>query len=153
MIFEIPFAEKLEINTIVMDFNGTLAVKSIVSDSTKLKLKKLKELGYRLFVFTGNQRGTAEPLIKELGLDCKLTPTSKDKEREFLKLNPKTAAAIGNSRIDIGMFKHAKLSIVTLQGEGIHSDTLKHAEIIVPSIEDALELFIDKDSLISILRA
>ena len=62
-------------------------------------------------------------------------------------------AAIGNARIDIGTFQNAKISIATLQAEGIHSGILSYVDIIVPSIESALQLFIDKKSLEGTLRS
>ena len=56
------------------------------------------------------------------------------------------------ARIDIETFKHAKISILTLQSEGIHVDVIPFADIIVPSVIDALDLFIDKDSLIATMK-
>jgi soluble P-type ATPase len=70
----------------------------------------------------------------------------------MLKLDCKRCAAIGNARIDIGTFKHAKLAIMTLQAEGIHAGAIKYAHIILPSIIDALDLFLNPNSLCATLR-
>lgn len=46
----------------------------------------------------------------------------------------------------------AKLSIVTLQAEGVHTKTLLASDIVVPTITDALDLLIDSKRLIATLR-
>ena len=61
-------------------------------------------------------------------------------------------AAIGNARIDMGTFKQAKVSIATLQAEGIHTEILEHVDIIVPSILDALNFFLDEHTFSSTMR-
>ncbi len=47
MIFNIPEGEPIEINTIVLDLNGTLAVKGIVAEKTKFLIRELKNLDYK----------------------------------------------------------------------------------------------------------
>ncbi|MFA6461929.1 MAG: HAD hydrolase family protein [Candidatus Woesearchaeota archaeon] len=152
MLYNVPHGEEFEIDTIVLDLNGTLSVNGKVPTGVKLRINQLKQQGFKIILFTGDQRGTASKLCKELGIEHRITSTGADKEREMLKLNGKKCAAIGNARIDIGTFKHAKLSILTLQAEGIHVDAIKHAHLIVPSIIDALDLFLNPNSLCATLR-
>ena len=152
MIYKLQHGETLEINTIVLDLNGTLSIDGIIPEGVKERVQKLKELGFKIILFTGNQRGTADKLCGDLGIKFKVTPTGAEKESEMLKLDTSKCVAIGNARIDIGTFKHAKLSILTLQAEGIHVKTLEHIDIIVPSILDALDLFLNKDTLPSTLK-
>lgn len=139
--------QEYEINTIVLDLNGTLSVHGKIPAGIEERLLKLKELGIKVILFTGDQRGTAEELCSKLNIEFKKAKGSVEKEKFFLELDIETTAAIGNARIDIGKFKHAKLSIATLQSEGIHADILRHVDIIVPSINDALDLFIDPNNL------
>jgi len=75
-----------------------------------------------------------------------------EKEEAMKNLNSQTTAAIGNARIDIGTFKHAKLSIATLQSEGIHAEILKYVDVVVSSINDALDFFIDKNTFSATMR-
>ncbi len=152
MIFDIPNRKKIEIKTIILDLNGTLAIKGkLVSGSAK-KIRKLKKLGYKVVLFTGDQRGNANKLCKSLGIKYIKASKTGDKEKAILELDPETCATIGNGRIDIETFKHAKISILTLQNEGIHVDIIPFADLIVPSVVDALDLFIDKDSLIATMK-
>jgi len=152
MIYKVPHGETLEINTIVLDLNGTLSINGIIPPGVKERIQRLRDDGFKIILFTGNQRENADKLCGSLDIEYKVTPTGTEKESEMLKLDTTKCAAIGNARIDIGTFKHAKLSILTLQAEGIHTKTLDYVDIIVPSIIDALDLFLNKDSLCSTLK-
>jgi len=152
MEYKVPHGETFVIDTIVLDLNGTLSVNGKIPEGVKERIDKLTELNFKIILFTGNQRGTADNLCNRLGIEYKVTHTGKEKETEMLKLDTKKCAAIGNARIDIGTFKHAKLSILTLQSEGIHAKSIPYVDIIAPSILDALDLLINKDSLCATLR-
>ncbi len=152
MRYNVPQGEEFEINTIILDLNGTLSVNGKIPAGAKERIRKLQRLGFRVILFSGDQRGTAGKICSNLGIELRLTPTGREKEREMLKLDFKKCASIGNARIDLGTFKHAKLSIITLQAEGIHARAIEHADIIVPSINDALDLFLNPDSLCATLR-
>ena len=152
MLFNIPQGESFEINTIVLDLNGTLTVNGILSEETKQLIIKLKELEYKIVLISGDIRGNAKTIADELEIELLLGKTSAKKALQMKNLSKETTAAIGNARIDIGTFKNAKLSIATLQAEGIHTEILKYIDIIVPNINDALNLFINKKSLEGTLR-
>lgn len=152
MIIEIPRGETIEINTIVLDLNGTLSVNGVVLNETKALIEKLKKLKYRIVLISGDIRGNAKQISEELKIELFLGTTSIDKAKQMKQFNKETTASIGNARIDIGTFENSKLSISTLQSEGIHTGILKYVDIVVPSIEDALKLFINTKSLAGTLR-
>jgi len=153
MIFHIPpHGEILEINTIVLDLNGTLSVRGKIEESTKELIRQLKELNYRLVLISGDIRGSAKQIADELGLELYLGKTSDEKATQMQQFDKTKTAAIGNARIDIGTFENAALSIATIQAEGIHTGVLKYVDILTPSIDDALRLFMDKKSMEGTLR-
>ena len=152
MKIQIPKGKTIEINTIVLDLNGTLAVKGIVSDKTKELILKLKELNYRIVLISGDIRGNAKTISDELELELFLGATSQEKAEQMQQFDKETTASIGNARIDIGTFENSKISIATMQSEGIHTGILNYVDVIVPTIEDALSLFIDIKSLAGTLR-
>ncbi len=152
MVYTIPGVGDMEIRTIVLDLNGTLSVHGNIVEWVPERLKKLRELGFEIVLFTGDQRWNAQELCDELGIGFKKANSLEDKEKYFLEYDPETTVAIGNARIDIGKFRHAKLSIATLQSEWIHTGILEYVDIIVPNICDALDLFLDSDGLIATLR-
>lgn len=145
--------EKLILNKIVIDLNGTLTIKGKIIKGVKEKIRRLKKEGFEIFILTGDARGNSKKIAKELGVNCLIATNSKEKAKIMKTLNPKECVAIGNARIDIGMFKNAKIRILTLQAEGIHTKVIPYVDIIIPSILDALDLFIDKNSFLATMKS
>lgn len=152
MQYDIPGQGQLVIKTIILDLNGTLSVAGVVPEGVKQRLDKLKELGFKILFFTGNTRGDADTLAAQLGIEWKLAKTGEDKRDLAHELDPETCASIGNGLIDLELMKTVKLGIVTLQAEGVHVQTLMNSDIVVPTINDALDLLIDRQRLIATLR-
>jgi soluble P-type ATPase len=152
MQYEIPGQGQHTIKTIILDLNGTLSVGGIVPDGVKPRLDRLKELGFKVLFFTGNTRNDADDLATMLGIEWKLAKNAEDKRSLALELDPETCASVGNGLIDLELMKVVKLSILTLQAEGVHVQTLLSSDVVVPSINDALDLFIDSQRLIATLR-
>lgn len=152
MVYNITNVGLLELKTIILDLNGTLSVAGSVPLGVKDRLEQIKQLGFKIILFTGNTRGDADQLCSELGIEWKLTKTAADKRKLALALDPETCASIGNGLIDLELMKTVKLRIVTLQAEGAHIQTLMNCDIVVPHINDALDLFIDEQRLIATLR-
>lgn len=151
MIYAIPGQDELEIKTIILDLNGTLSVGGVVPDGVKERLLRLKP-HFKIVFFTGNTRNDADELAKNLGIEWRLAKTAGDKRRLALELEPNTCATIGNGLIDLELFAVVRLSIATLQAEGVHVKTLLNADIVIPTINDALDMFIDEQRLIATLR-
>lgn len=151
MIHTIPGHGELEIKTIILDLNGTLSVGGVIPEGVSERLQTLKQ-HYKVVFFTGNTRNDADELAATLGIEWRLAKTADDKRKLALELDPQTCATIGNGLIDLELFKTVRLSIATLQAEGVHVQTLLHADIVIPTINDALDLFIDEQRLIATLR-
>lgn len=152
MTYDIPGQEQLEIKTIILDLNGTLSVAGTVPEGVKERLDQLKDKGFKVLFFTGNTRNDADELAADLGIEWKLAKNAEDKKNLALELEPDTCASIGNGLIDLELMKVVKLRIVTLQAEGVHVQTLLNSDIVIPTINDALDLFIDEQRLIATLR-
>lgn len=153
MQFSIPgSAEPLIINSLILDLNGTLAIDGKVIEGVAERIQVLRERSLRLFLFTGDTHGNAQKIADELGLEVRVTRNADEKAAEAMKLDPGTCATIGNGKIDAKLFRTVRLRIATLQAEGVHIDTLLAADIVVPSILDALELFINEKRLVATLR-
>ncbi|OGC99613.1 hypothetical protein A2701_00245 [Candidatus Amesbacteria bacterium RIFCSPHIGHO2_01_FULL_47_34] len=148
MKVEIPGKGELEIKTVVLDLNGTIVVRGQLVEGVKERVDTIKQKGLRVVLFSGDTRGNAEKLAGELDIEFIRAGTAEEKGAEISKLDSETCAAIGNGLIDV-----AKLAIVTLQAEGIHTKALLAADVVVPSINDALDLLIDENSLIATLRS
>lgn len=152
MTYDIPGQNKFEIKTIILDLNGTLSVAGKIPEGVKERVKKLKSMNFRVLFFTGNTRNDADDLAVNLDIEWKLAKNAEDKRDLALELEPESCASIGNGLIDLELMKVVKLRIVTLQSEGVHIQTMLNSDIVVPTINDALDLFIDEQRLIAILR-
>jgi soluble P-type ATPase len=152
MWISLPQDKRINIETIVLDLNGTLAVYGQISDTTQELIQTLKSLGYQIVLVSGDIRGNGQEWASRLGIQFISAQNSDEKWAAMQHFKKEHTAAIGNARIDIGTFKHAALSIATLQDEGIHAGILSYVDIIVPSIDAALNLFIQTQSLEATLR-
>ena len=140
------------IRTIFLDLNGTLTIRGKLPRGVRSKIRKLKQQGIKCILISGDQRGTASQFAESLGIELIIAKNSLEKAKIISSHGPHTSAAVGNARIDSGLFRKAALAIATLQGEGIHAAIIKDVDIIVPSILDALDLLLDKDSLEATLK-
>lgn len=152
MKYNIPGHEQLEIKTIILDLNGTLSVAGTIPNGVKQQLQQLKERGFKVVFFTGNTRNDADDLAADLGVEWKLAKSADDKRNLAMELEPETCASVGNGLIDLELMKVVKLRIVTLQAEGVHMQTMLNSDIAIPTINDALDLFLDEQRLIATLR-
>lgn len=153
MIYDIPGHDKLEIKTVILDLNGTLSVGGQIVDGSKERLAKLKELGFRIVLFTGNTRNDADAICEQLGIEWRLANNAVDKMNLAKEFEPSTCASIGNGLIDLELMKSVALRIVTLQAEGAHVQTMLNSDIVVPTFIDALDLLIDPQRLVATLRS
>lgn len=152
MHYTVPGVGNVELHTIILDLNGTLTVGGNIVEGVSERLKRLRELGYKVIFFTGNTRGNADQLAQELGIEWVLAEDGEAKKQAALKLQPHRCVSIGNGLIDLELMKIVGLRIVTLQAEGVHVQTLLNSDVVIPTITDALDLLIDPQRLIATLR-
>lgn len=152
MKYTVSGVGEIELNTIILDLNGTLAVRGKVPNGVAERIRKLKDIGFTCILFSGDQRGNAKQLAQDLGIDFVLTKDGDSKRQAAQKYDKEHTVAIGNGSIDIGVYENAKVRIGTLQAEGIHTAILAYIDVLVPSIIDALDLLLDPDSLAATMR-
>lgn len=154
MKIEIPGYPTLDIENIVFDYNGTIAIDGIILDCVKEKIKELS-YNFNIMVLTADTHGTAKKEVGSLPIEVLTFPTgnaSEEKLKIIKQLGSKKTIAIGNGRNDISMCSEAVLSIAIIGHEGMYSKLISSCDIAVTSIEDALDLLIKKNRLIATLR-
>ena len=128
MIIDIPGYKKLQITTLLLDYNGTIAEDGIIRPAVKERLQKLsKELS--IYVLTADTHGTARVQCESLDLKVHTFPVG--------------------SAMDA---KRAALSIGIIDREGAYSGLLKTADLCANSTEDGLDLLLHPKRLIAGLR-
>ncbi|GAA0745028.1 HAD family hydrolase [Clostridium oceanicum] len=151
---DIPGWDTLNIENIVFDYNGTVAVDGILTEKVKENLKKLSET-LKIYIITadtyGNVRREAEGLPLAIETFSKGNATAYKKE--FVeKLGSKKTVAVGNGKNDLEMFKKAVLSICVLGEEGCFSKSLIESDIVVKNIESVFAMFKNKNRIKATLR-
>ncbi len=151
-IYKIPDQPELDLRILLLDLNGTLAIGGKLVDGVSARIEALKQAGYEIYILTGNHRGNANEISQRLGIEYIEAHSSAEKAEVTRRFPTENVVSIGNSRIDIGMFENSKLSIVTIQKDGVHSDVVSSADIVVTNINDALDMLLDPSILAETLR-
>ena len=151
----IPGYKSLQLEYLVLDHNGTLAVDGILSPGVKDCLEKLSQ-DLQIFVVTADTFGKAKSQLK--GIPCELTILEeKDQDvgkLDFIKkLGSDKTVCMGNGRNDRLMLKQAALGVAVILEEGVAVETLIAADILCSGIVPALELLLNPLRLTATLRS
>lgn len=153
---EIPGRDRpLEIVSVVLDFNGTIARDGQLLPGAADRIQKLSKL-VSVYILTADTYGTVRQQCMDLDATVKTFPragASACKAQIVQELGGKTTAAVGNGFNDIRMFDAAELSIAVLEKEGMCGGLLSHADVLAPSPEDALDLLLQPNRLRATLRS
>ena len=155
MLFKIPNYADLNIENIVFDYNGTLAVNGVLNKATKELLKALCE-EFKVYVITADTFGSVKQELAEFNLEVIVLETNDhtlEKANFVHKLGADSCIALGNGNNDAKMLEVAKLSIAILGKEGCATRTMLASDISCHSIDDAINLFLNPNRLIATLRS
>ncbi len=151
MIINIPNYKKLEIENIVLDYNGTIAKDGVVIEGVKEILKQLSA-EFDIYVITADTHGSVKANMQNSAKIKILTSSSHTLEKaEFVKKLGK-CAAVGNGNNDALMLEFAELAIAVMGDEGLSVSALKSADICVNDIFEAFALLQNPKRLIATLR-
>ena len=151
---KVPGRCDYELENIVFDYNGTIAVNGKIDPLIKEKISTLSNMA-NVYVLTADTYGSA---AKECdGLDLTLKTFPKDNAAEYKakivnELGKDKTICFGNGYNDIKMFEIAVLSVAVLEKEGMCSALIKESDIMVKSIEDGINLLLNPKALIATLR-
>ena len=139
---DIPGFGNLRLDHLVLDFNGTLAVDGQLLSGVGPLLGQLSE-SLTVHVLTADTFGRATQELAGLPLRLVVVGPSGQAEAKLdfvTKLDVDHVVAIGNGRNDAKMLGAVALGIAVLQREGGAGVALQNADVVSPSIVDALEL-------------
>lgn len=154
MKIKIPGNETLNIQNIVFDYNGTVAIDGKLIAEVSKSINTLSSQ-FKFYVITADTYGTVQ---KELeGTNCEVIVIGKEKQDlcklDFVKqLDSSTVLSVGNGRNDKLMLKESALGIAILQEEGLCTQTLLNSDIVVTSILDVFDFLKDTNRLVATLR-
>ncbi|KGK87820.1 ATPase P [Desulfosporosinus sp. HMP52] len=150
----IPGRGNINLEILVLDYNGTLALDGRMFDSVKEKLKRLSPY-LEIHIITSDTFGSVVQQCEGLPLQVKVLESAehiKEKGDYVLKFRPREVVAIGNGANDQLMLQHAQLGIAVIGGEGASAQALLSADLVVNDIEDAFGLLLETKRLKATFR-
>lgn len=151
---EIPGRFIYTIENVIFDFNGTIATRGKISQSTREKINELAKM-VNVYVLTADTYSSAEEECR--GLDIKLMTFPKEnvadcKAEIVSDIGADNCVCYGNGYNDIKMFEMASLKVAVLGNEGMCSELIFKSDVLVKSIDDGIDLLLNPKSLIATLR-
>ncbi len=152
---DIPGYKKLQIEHLVLDYNGTLAIDGKLITGVREMLTELAEK-VTVHIITADTFGKVQDEVA--GIPCELSLLPKNNQdtgklKYIHRYDPEKTVCIGNGRNDRLMLKDAVLGITVIQKEGTCCETMAAADVICPDILSALELLENPLRLIATLRS
>lgn len=150
----IPGRGLVQLQHLVCDVNGTLTVDGRLLDGLVRVIGSLQDR-LTLHLLTADTHGKQEIIDQQLGFSAfRVQPGNEALQKaDYVRhLGAEKVAAIGQGANDAGMLAQAALGICVLSPEGAALETLTAADLLVPSIYDAFELFNQPLRIVATLR-
>lgn len=148
---EIPGLGRLSLKALILDLNGTLAVDGKLLPGVRRRLTVLSRT-LELAVLTADTFGTARTALRGLPVTVHKASSGLDKKRFALAKQRQGVVAIGNGYNDVAMMGVVALGVAVIGREGAAAPLLRRATVVVPTIQDALDLLIEPNRLLATLR-
>jgi len=150
----IPGYDIIQLEHLVCDINGSLAVDGLLLDGVARTIKNLRDR-LEIHLLTADTHHQQEIIERQLNLQAvRIHPGDEigQKARYVEQLGATRVAAIGQGANDAGMLKAARLGICVFSPEGSAVETLLAADLVAPDIHSALELLEKPLRLVASLR-
>lgn len=151
----IPGSGKIQLEHLVLDYNGTLARDGDLLEGVAERIIALAQV-FTVHVVTADTFGKVQAAMAGLPCTVRILPQTDQGHAKMAyvwQLNRSRVAAIGNGRNDRLMLQAARLGIMILGPEGASVDTLHAADVAVPSIHAAFDLLQHPLRLVATLRS
>lgn len=144
----------LEICNLVLDFNGTIATDGKIIDGIQEKIAAIKAQGVNVYCLTADSYGTATPQCEAAGIEVKSFPLAEAgiEKAKIVDSLSGDSAVVGNGLNDIPMLDAADMAVAVIGPEGCCGKLLAHADVVVTSIFDALDLLLKPTRVKGLLR-
>jgi soluble P-type ATPase len=139
-----PGKESLEIEFVLIDFEGTLAPDRRVHPKAKDKMNLLAKRT-KIYVLTMGEKNAIEEVMKKVKAEVVFLSegeASRQKLELVKRLGERRTSAIGNGADDAAMIEEAGLGICVVGREGAAGEALRKADVVVTSIVDALDFLL-----------
>jgi soluble P-type ATPase len=144
ILIQRPGRNPLEIEFILLNFEGTLATDRRVHPKTKDKLNLLSKRTNIYILTRGNKEVVSDVLkkVKAEVVSFKEAEASEKKLDFVRRLGGTRTVAIGNGFDDALMLEEAGLGICVIGKEGASGEAIEKADVVVTDILDALDFLL-----------
>lgn len=152
--FNIPGLGEFQLEHLVMDVNGTLAVDGQLIDGVAARIASVREQ-LTVHLLTADTHGRQAAIDEQLGVSAiRIKPGAEALQKaEYVRnLGSEKVAAIGQGANDAGMLAAAHLGICVMSVEGVSKEALLASDLFLPTILSALELFEKPLRIVATLR-
>jgi len=150
----IPGRGNLQINHLVSDVNGTLALDGVLLEGLARKIGLLRDR-LTIHLLTADTHGRQAIIDQQLNLlAVRIQPGDEARQKaDYVRhLGAESVVALGQGANDAEMLKAAGLGICVLSQEGTAVETMLAADLLMPDIFSALELLEKPLRLVADLR-
>lgn len=150
----IPGKGLIQLEHLVSDVNGTLALDGVLIDGVGKSLRNLRDR-LEIHLLTADTHGRQAIIDTQLNLVAvRIQPGNEAEQKaEYIRrLGAEKVVALGQGANDALMIKHAAIGVCILSPEGAAAETLLAADIVAPDIQAALELLEKPLRLVATLR-
>ena len=139
-----PGKEPLEIDSILIDFEGTLASDRRVHPKAKDKINLLSKRT-SVFILTKGEREAVEEVLRKVKAEIIYLSEGESSARKLERLRQSgelRTVVMGNGADDASFLEKAGLAICVVGKEGAFGDALRNADLVFTSVLDALDFLL-----------
>jgi P-type E1-E2 ATPase len=152
---DIPGKGKMNIENLVLDFNGTIAYDGNIKNGIRGKIQRVHEMGINIYILTADTYHQAAEQCKDMPVTLEIFDVDNAalSKREIVNnIDSKLTMTIGNGNNDVEMFEESILSVAVIGDEGCAVKAIFAADIITNNIDDAIDLLLNPHRIKATLR-
>jgi len=141
---ERPGQSNLEIDFILIDFEGTLASDRRVHPKAKDKVNLLSKRT-KIYILAKEEKERVEEALRKIKAEIVYLTEGEASQKKLdllRQLGQTKTVAIGNGADDVRMIEEAGFGICVLGKEGTFSEAMKKADVVFLNILDALDFLL-----------
>jgi len=151
---KIPSYKEIEVENVVFDYNGTLALDGKPIEGIKEKLIEVSKM-VNVYIITADTFGTVRESFRDIEVEVKIISKENgalDKLNFIKKLGSDKTIAVGNGNNDELMLKESVIGVCILGGEGLATRALLASDIVLKDIKDFFSMIVNTGRIIATLR-
>lgn len=150
----IPGMGNYTIEHLILDLNGTISLDGRIIRGVKEKLEKLSHK-LDITVVTADSNKNAARLLGDLPVAIFIIKETQENEQKLgvvLEKGKNRTVCIGNGRNDVSMLRESAIGICVVGREGASPEAMVASDLVVPTINDALDHLLKPHRLRASLR-